>query len=236
MQLSYLAFFTCPANPALSIAEGEHAALVNCIESLPGLAKAHLYTPSEARDRFHDDGAPPVFGMQLFFDQIEDLEAAIRPGGGLRELVVAGGLASLDAAEATQQAMLTRAFEVPEAKPAVPGACSYVVHYIGPAEDMNAWLTHYVDHHPPLMARFPGVRQLEILSRIDWIDAMPWTRVQHMQRNRILFDSPEALGAALQSPVRLEMRGDFNQFPPYEGGNQHFPMLTEVVMPKAAGR
>ncbi|WP_102224819.1 hypothetical protein [Acidimangrovimonas sediminis] len=232
MQICYLAFFANPADPGLRIAEAELAALRACLAGLKGLDRGHLYTPSVASDRYNDDGAPPVFGFQLYFDDIADMEAALREGGALQSFVTGGGLASLDGTEASHQAMLARPFAVPDPQPPVPGACSYLVHYPGPAEDLSAWLGHYVAHHPPLMVRFPGLRQLEILTRLDWIDAMPWPRVAHMQRNRILFDSPDALTAALQSPVREEMRGDYNVFPAYEGGNKHFPMLTEVVRPR----
>jgi hypothetical protein len=54
-----------------------------------------------------------------------------------------------------------------------------------------------------------------------------------MQRNRVMFDSPEALTAALQSPVRHELRADFHTFPPFEGGNFHYPMWTDTIRPQA---
>jgi hypothetical protein len=47
-----------------------------------------------------------------------------------------------------------------------------------------------------------------------------------MQRNKVVFDSPDALNAALASPVRHEMRADFKNFPPFSGANLHFPMIS----------
>jgi len=47
-----------------------------------------------------------------------------------------------------------------------------------------------------------------------------------MQRNKVVFDSPDALNAALASPVRHAMRDDFKQFPPFTGENFHFPMVS----------
>ena len=41
--------------------------------------------------------------------------------------------------------------------------------------------------------------------------------------------SPEALTAALNSPVRHEMREDFKHFPPFTGPVTHFPMRTRRV-------
>jgi hypothetical protein len=79
------------------------------------------------------------------------------------------------------------------------------------------------------MARFPGIREIEIYTRIDWCGFLPWRRVNHMQRNKVVFDSPSALTAALNSPVRHEMRVDFAKFPPFTGPNTHFPMSTLTI-------
>ena len=40
---------------------------------------------------------------------------------------------------------------------------------------------------------------------------------------------PASLAHALGSDVIKRMRADFVQFPPFAGGNKHFPMLTRVV-------
>jgi hypothetical protein len=53
-----------------------------------------------------------------------------------------------------------------------------------------------------------------------------------MQRNKVVFDSPEALTAALNSPVRHEMRAAFARFPPFTGPISHFPMATMSVKPQ----
>ena len=91
------------------------------------------------------------------------------------------------------------------------------------AEDLNAWHSHYIADHPPIMARFPGIRQIEIYTRIDWCGSLPWPRVEHMQRNKVVFDSPAALTAALNSPVRHEMRAAFARFPRSPGRSRTFP-------------
>ena len=53
-----------------------------------------------------------------------------------------------------------------------------------------------------------------------------------MQRNKVVFDSQAALTAALNSPVRHEMRASFGRFPPFTGPITHFPMATTTVMPR----
>ncbi|MFV0491525.1 MAG: hypothetical protein ACK5M4_06890 [Pseudorhodobacter sp.] len=207
--------------------------LQRLITDLPGLARGMIYTPARgASDIYTDDGSGPALGLQIEAAQIETLEAACAKGGPLQALADPAFLAGFSGAKVTQQVFVLRRFEVEDAVLRTPeGAkpCSYVVHYPGPAQDLNHWLDHYIAGHPPIMRRFPGIRGIEILTRADWVSALPFARADHMQRNRVLFDSPEALTAALHSPVRHEMREDFHTFPPFEGGNFHYAMNTDII-------
>ncbi len=213
-----------------AVSPGEMAALRRVLASVPALKEALIFTPATASDLYTDDGAAPPLGIQLHFSRLEELEAAAGQGSALQGLV----LPSLGGARATAQAFWRREYPVDDARlRTAPGAlpCSYVVHYPGPASDLNAWLDHYMTGHPPLFRRFPGIRAIEILTRVDWVSHLPHARADHMQRNRVMFDSSEALTAALQSPVRHELRADFHSFPPFEGGNAHYPMWTEHLRP-----
>jgi hypothetical protein len=103
------------------------------------------------------------------------------------------------------------------------------VHYPGAARDMNAWNAYYCDHHPQIMRTFPGIRTIELYTRLDWCSFMPWERVDHMQRNKLMFDDPAALSASARSPTMARMRADYANFPEFSGGNVHYPMLTREV-------
>lgn len=212
---------------------GALARLRGVLREIPGLRRALIHLPARARHHFSEDGPPPRLALQLYYEGLEALEAPLRVGGALHGLAKAPPWAALRGVEVNHQAMYARGF--PAADPAYaadPGEppCSYLVHYPGRAEDLNAWLDYYLDHHPQIMITFPRVREIEIYTRIDWRDAMPWTRVRHMQRNRMIFDSRAALEAALESPVLARMRADFRRFPPFSGGNIHYPMLTEDLV------
>ena len=192
------------------------------VRGLQGVAEAFLFTPASSHDPYLDDGAPPPLVIEMTFAHIEELEAAAGQAGGL------AGLASLSGAEIAEQAMLTRVF-LDAAAPRLQ-SCTYLVAYEGEADDTNAWLTHYVTHHPPIMARFPGIRAIKVYSRLDWCSATGWRRENAMQRNKVVFDSPEALTAALNTPVRHEMRADYAAFPKFSGMVRHFPMWTERIV------
>lgn len=215
------------------LSDDQVAQLGRELMGLPKLAKALIHTSSDAIDPYNKDDAPPDLVLQLYFDTVSDLEAATSHDS-LRALGSHDRLAALVNADIAQQAMLVRPFAVPE--PAFGNAsatahCTYLVSYEGEAEDINAWLRHYLEKHTAHMARFPGIRELEVYTRLDAVSFLPWRRLNYMQRNKVVFDSPEALTAALHSPVRHEMRADFNAFPPFTGPVRHYAMATRVLRP-----
>lgn len=232
MAVAYFLSFHDTANPAATLSEPDRSRMVEIIRSTPRLARALMYTPAITRDPYLDDGPAPQLALQLYFADLPELESALAPRGHLQALAAPGAISSLGGAAATQQAMLVRSFPVPDAAPGhAPGElpCTYLVSYEGAAQDLNEWLSHYISHHAPVMARFPGIREVEICTRIDWCGALPWRRVDHMLRNKVVFDSAQALTAALNSPVRHEMRADFKKFPPFTGATSHYPMATRAI-------
>lgn len=231
MRFSYIVMFEFaqPASGAISSADLD--TVRRLVARIPGVVRADLYCPEHVEDVFTDDGGLKGFGFQLYFDELEPLEAAIGPDGALQAIAGPDALPSLLGAQVTQQAMVRRTVLSAEPVVAASGLCSFLVYYPGPALDLNAWLGHYLEHHPPVMKQIPNVREIEILTRIDWVDAMPWHRVHHMQRNRGVFDNMATLGAALQSPVRHVMQEHYEQFPSFDNGSLHYGVSTEIVLP-----
>jgi len=234
MKVSFFLSFRDALKPDARVSESETSRFIDIVGTTPRLERALVFTPEYATDPYLNDGPPPRLAAQLYFAEIADLEAVLARDGHLQVLAAPGMFPSLAGAVAGQQAMLARAFPVPDpAFRTAPGHphCSYLVSYAGRADDLNAWLDHYVTGHPPIMARFPGIREIEVCTRIDWRGFLPWPRVDHMLRNKVVFDSPAALGAALASPVRHEMRADYKAFPPFTGPVSHYPMATLTVFP-----
>lgn len=232
MRFAYIAMFEYPEQGKGGISAADLQTVRSVAAGLAGLVRADLYCPEHVQDAYTDDGGLRGFGFQLYFAELAPLEAAIAADGGLQALAGPGALPSLAGSAVTQQAMLRRAVLARDHVKAATGQCSFLVYYPGPAEDLNIWLSHYLEEHPPVMKQIPGVREIEILTRIDWVDAMPWQRVHHMQRNRGVFDSVEALGAALQSPIRQVMQEHYEHFPPFEGDSYHYGVNTETVLPR----
>jgi uncharacterized protein (TIGR02118 family) len=190
------------------------AAPFDGVGPVPGMQKMHVYTPDRAHDPFLNDGAAPPLVVQFYFDTLALLEAAC--DGALQPMK----------GVSTVQAMQVLPYKVPQ--PGEP-RCTYLVAYEGKAEDEKAWHSHYLENHPPLMARLPGIRELEIYLPVDWRSGPGWRRAESMQRNKVGFDSAAALTAALNSPVRKEMRADYARLPPFSGRVTHYPMATVVL-------
>ncbi|HEX3349402.1 MAG TPA: hypothetical protein VHS58_14995 [Acetobacteraceae bacterium] len=226
-----ISWFLTVRHPAASLDAATLDGIAGTIRGVSGLAAALMFTPAGANDPYLDDGRPPILALQLDFPAIEPLEAALVPAGALQG-IPALLRAAADGAAMEEQAMLARAFPVPDpAFRTAPGRSpgTYLVAYDGAAADLNAWLTYYIAHHPPIMARFLGIRQISIFTRIDWCSAFPAFRGNAFQRNKVVFDDAESLDAALNSPVRHEMRADFHKFPPFEGRNTHYAMHTRTI-------
>lgn len=194
-----------------------------------GLRRFVIHVPAEARDcdplSKHDTAMRPRCVLQWYFDELERLEDALQPKGAMHDLVRESSDTGL---VFTQQAVAVRKFATPPRTGHDPRAeyCTYLVSYEGEAQDFNAWLSHYLAHHPPLMARLPGIRELEIYTRLDYRSGLDMARATAMQRNKVVFDDAASLGTALASPVRASMKQDFNAFPPYSGATLHFPMRS----------
>lgn len=223
----FLTFYARDA--AARASEADVARAAEIVKSIPELRRGLVFTPAAAADPFVEYPPPPQLALQLYFEKIAALEAAAGPRGALQPLAA---LSSVDMSGASQQAMLVRAYPVPDPVFRTPAGglpCSDIIHYPGKAEDLNAWLAFYFASHVPMMKKLPGLRELELYTRIDWVSALPWPKVEHMQRNKVVFDDPAAMRAAFQSPVRAEMRADFLSFPPFTEGNRHNPMATRAV-------
>ena len=198
---------------------------------IPGLTRFVIHLPAESRDSdplSKPHASTPCCALQWYFDDLGLLETTLQSNGAMQRIVDRATHAAEVDLTFAQQVMAVRPFATPS--PGKPGhraeRCTYLVSYEGEAEDFDVWLTHYLTHHPPLMAQLPGIRELEIYTRLDFRSGLTIPRATAMQRNKVVFDDPDALAAALASPIRAHMKADFNAFPPYSGPTPHFPMRT----------
>ena len=82
--------------------------------------------------------------------------------------------------------------------------CTYLVSYEGEAEDLNAWHAHYLAKHTAHMASFPGIRELEVYTRLDWVSvaAMAARELHATQQGRVRQPRGADAGAAFAGAAR----------------------------------
>jgi hypothetical protein len=233
MAFDHFVFFSDVSMESLSESR-ELKAAISLVKSISKLRRGLIFTPvaGVVQHPFADDENPPPLALQLTFDSIEALEASAAREGALQEFMQSSTFPLLSHARVTHQAMISRRFPVDEPSgDAYLEQCSYLVHYPGAANDLNSWLRHYLTHHPQIMRKFSGIREIEIFTRLDWVDVLRWERLHYFQRNKLVFDDPAALSAALMSPVIKEMRADYRLFPPFTGANVHYVLKTIQATP-----
>ena len=221
-------------------ATAEIGALLPALRGVPGLSALahHRRAAVGVQDPRIAEAAGPDRAIQLFFRELLCLESALSEDGLLQRCI---GTRSRQPLAWRLQAMAARHYPVadpgPARDPAGFSGAGYFVSYEGRADDDAAWLTHYLRHHPPIMGRLPGLRRLEIHSRLDCRDETGIPRAAALQRNLVAFDDAQALAAALASPVRAELRADYQAFPPFRGASPHCTMASQwqAAFPASAG-
>jgi uncharacterized protein (TIGR02118 family) len=193
-----------------------------CWTSLPALATLDLYAAvvDGAHDPFNNDGPGPLFIAVLGFSSRDALARAVTsPEFALSLGGRPAGLAW------TGSSFERHDFPVGGSSAPAPltAPFSYVVRYHRPAEDEAAFIRNYVATHPPTLGKLPGIRSVMCYFP-QAIVAHGVEPADYMIGNEVAFDSIAAFNAAMQSPVRQELRAHYHEFPRFTGLNTHFPM------------
>ncbi len=113
--------------------------------------------------------------------------------------------------------------------PARTASVSFVVRYYRPIEREQEFTDYYIGHHPPIMTRFPRIRNIYCYLPVALPEAFAVARSGCFLGNEIVFDSNEDLNAALNSDARHELREDYKHFLPHQGEVTHHAMLRRVL-------
>jgi hypothetical protein len=188
---------------------------------LPGLSALDTYSPIDdsAHDPFNADTGGPLLIVIADFAEPE-AHAAARSN-------LESELALLPAGVGVTVSALERRFYAvaDDASPrALHAPFSYVVRYHRPAEDESAFVANYVATHPPTLAKLPRIRSIMCYFPLAASAVHRHAVADYMIGNEVVFDSVADFNAAMQSPVRRELREHFNAFPSFTGRVTHYPM------------
>ena len=223
------------SDPHIHLTASTYAQLRELVAEQKGGGRVILYRAVPI-GLYTKDRPGPRLMIQLYCDQLEGIEAAAMTGGLLHRISQEVDFSELGEVRITHQAMYVRPQTVADPifqREDGADLCSYMVHYDGQADSYDAWLTHYLDHHPPIINRFPRLREYEIYTAVDWTSGdLPWAKVNMMQRNRLIFDSGPVLGASLLADgVRAELADRNGTFPKFHGESFHVPLHTDILHP-----
>lgn len=175
------------------------------------------------------EGSGPALLVEINLEGPDDAEALLG-SAALRAALMIG-----TAPAATVDVFHAVHFPLPghARPPARTAPLSFVVRYYRPVKDEWAFANFYTSHHPLLLARFPGIRN--VLCYLPTGLALPAgvTASGAFFGNEVVFDDLDSLNRALASDVLPQLRAEGRQFPSY-GRSTHYPMLRRTVYTRPA--
>lgn len=184
------------------------------------------YTPRSVDDPYLGRESGKLLIVEARFATVAELEAAFAsaPVAAALSSMPKGGDAD-GKFRVTAEAFTVRHFPLLDgSSPPRRAPVSFVVRYYRPIENETLFNEHYFAHHPPIMVRFPRIRNILCYEPVTWRDANQITPTNSFLGNEIVFDTIEDLDAALSSDARHELREDYHGFPPHHGQTSHHAM------------
>jgi len=220
-----------PAEQAEAVAAWFEAAPLAALKARAEVKSINLFGFEKAHDPYLDDGAGPLLLVELGFDDVAGMEAALGAAdvldalGDAATLPVADCAVTLDAFEVVHQILPGETQATAQRR----APMSYVVRYYRPAEDEKAFTDFYIENHPPLLAEFPNIRGVMCFLPVEWRNPTALPMADCMLGNEVVFDSVADFDAAMASDVRHRLRADYMQFPKFSGPVTHFMMRRRSV-------
>ncbi len=196
-----------------------------------GLRVEH-YRPAVGKSALFDDGPGPAAMIEVITDDITTIARLVRKSG-FKDLLT--GEASVAVQQMSVSFGLFESFQTPIATTGRTvertAPLSFVVRYFGPIPDENAFVDFYTANHPPLLARFPGIRNVlcyidcgaDILRGTD----LPVSEVRF--GNEVVFDDLDTLNNALQSEIMPQLKADSRNFPAFGYSTHHAMQRTRLI-------
>ena len=203
---------------------------ISALATIPGVERVDRYEPTLFEDDpYDDDRQDQVLTIQTSYRDITSLEQGLA-SAEFQRLVKA--VAADSVYKLSHDAMGMVFYPVADEREPreLTAPISYVVRYHYPANDVERFIDHYTSHHPQIETRFPRITNIMCYLPIKWHDPTDLPYLGYMLGNEVVFESVEDLGNALTSPVMEDMGADFQQFPPFQGHDTHYPMHRRRVI------
>ena len=199
------------------------------LKDVPAIVSVDLFVPDPGDVALFDGPAAPALMIQIDFENAADAELLIQ-SDNFQKLILAETAYPAPVEKLSLDVFETVHFPIPghDAPPPRTAALSFVVRYYGPTDDVAAFDSFYTENHPPILATFPGIRNVLCYLPLDWRSTGKVSDASMILGNEVVFDDLDALNRALESDVMPRLRADGEQFAEF-GYNTHHAMLRERI-------
>ena len=199
------------------------------LEAVPEVVSIDLYVPETGDVVLFDESTAPTLIIQIDMKNTADAEALIQ-SDEFRRLVLAESAYPAPVEKFAHDVFETVHFPIPDqqAPPPRTAPLSFLVRYYGPTDDEAAFVRFYTENHPPILATFPGIRNVLCYLPLDWRSTEMVSDSSTILINEVVFDDLDALNRALDSDVLPRLRADGKRFAEF-GFNTHHAMRRERI-------
>ena len=199
------------------------------LKNVGDVKSVEVYLPESGNVPVMDDVPAPAMIVQIDLDSPAAAAALVGSGEFERLFTNAEsypapvGKINIETLEAVHYDLPGHESPLPRTAP-----LSFVVRYYGPVADAADFIDFYTNNHPPLLAKFPGIRNVLCYLPLNWRSMQEITDDYMFLGNEVVFDDLDALNQALASDVLPEVLADGEQFAAY-GYNTHHAMQRRQV-------
>lgn len=196
----------------------------------PEVSSVELYTPEAGDVPLFTDGPGPPLIAQIDVDTAEEANSLIN-ADEFSNLIMQASAFPAAVEHIELDVFETLHFPLPgeSTPPPRKAPLSFVVRYYRPTEDETEFINYYTANHPPILATFPGIRNVLCYVPVEIKSAERFPDSGAFLGNEVVFDDLAALNNALASDVLTELKADGRKFKSF-GSNAHHAMRRERVL------
>ncbi len=188
-----------------------------------------IYTPEPGDVPRMDESAVPALIVQIDMDDADAAKTLVQSDPFQHLFMDKGAYPApiekikLEITEAVHFPLPGMATPPPRTAP-----LSFMVRYYGPVKNAADFADFYTGHHPPILSKFPGIRNVLCYLPLNWRGSGEVLDDRLIIGNEVVFDDLDALKRALESDVLAEAQADSKHFKAF-GESTHHAMHRERV-------
>ncbi len=199
------------------------------LKAVKAVHAVEMYTPEPGDVPVMDDVPAPAIIIQIDMETADAADTLVKsekfqqtfmdkssPGPGIEKI-------NLEVTEAVHFPLAGKETPPPRTAP-----LSFVVRYYGPVKDLNQFVDFYTTNHPPILAKFEGIRNVLCYLPMNWRTSGEVVDESLIIGNEVVFDDLATFKAALATEVLEEAMEDTKHFQNF-GYSTHHTMHRKRV-------